>query len=109
MSAFEDTLVQDAVREVREAMYEQDFLDGSPGFRPGRGAHDAVRTLQRIVDGGEGRWIDEADIVSCFDSLDRHKLQERRGIRVTDGSLMRRIGTCLHVGVLDGDAVLKPE
>jgi group II intron reverse transcriptase/maturase len=109
ISAFEDKLVQDAVREVLEAMYEQDFLDCSHGFRPGRSAHDAVRTLKRIVDGGEGNWIYEADIVSFFDSLDRNKLKEMLGIRVADGSLLRLIGKCLHVGVLDGETVLEPE
>ncbi len=67
MSAFEDKVVQDAVREVLEAIYEQDFLDCSQGFRPGRNAHEAVRTLKRIVDRGEVRWIYEADIVSFLD------------------------------------------
>jgi RNA-directed DNA polymerase len=71
ISAFEDKLVQDAVREVLAAIYAQDFLDCSYGFRPGRSAQDAVRTLKRSVDGGEVRWIFEADIVSFFDSLDR--------------------------------------
>ncbi len=75
ISAFEDKLVQDAVREVLEAIYEQDFLECSYGFRPGRSAHDAVRTLKRIVDRGEVRWILEADIVSFFDSLDRTELK----------------------------------
>lgn len=109
ISAFEDKLVQDAVREVLEAIYEHDFLDCSHGFRPGRNAHGAVRTLKRIVDGGEVRWIYEADIVSFFDSLDRNELKKMLGIRVADGSLMRLIGKCLHVGVLDGEAILEPE
>lgn len=109
ISAFEDKLVQDVVREVLEAIDEQDFLDCSHGFRPGRNAHDAVRTLNRIVDGGGVRWIYEADIVSFFDSLDRNQLKEMIGIRVADGSLMRLIGKCLHVGVLDGEALLEPE
>src|SRR5215472_5491846 len=52
LSAFEDKVVQDAVREVLEAIYEQDFLDGSYGFRPGRSAHDAVGMLKRQVDRG---------------------------------------------------------
>jgi RNA-directed DNA polymerase len=102
ISAFEDKLVQDAVREVLEAIYEQDFLDCSHGFRPKRSAHDAVRTLDRIVHRGEVRWILEADIMSFFDSLDRKKLKEMLEIRVADGSLLRLIGKCLHVGVLDG-------
>ena len=102
VSAFEDKLVQDAVREVLEAIYEQDFLDCSHGFRPGRSAHDAVRVLDRIVHRGEVSWILEADMVSFFDRLDRKKLKEMLEVRVADGSLLRLIGKCLHVGVLEG-------
>jgi len=71
MSAFEDKVVQDAVREVLEAIDEQDFLGCSYGFRPGRRAHGAVRTLEQMVHQGEVRWIFEADMVSFFESLDR--------------------------------------
>src|SRR5215831_20524100 len=71
MSAFEDKVVQDAVREVLEAIYEPDFLEGSYGFRPRRSAHDAIRTLDQIVHRGEVEGILEADSVSFFDSLDR--------------------------------------
>src|SRR5271154_6731502 len=53
ISAFEDKLVQDAVREVLEAIYEQDFLDCSYGFRRGRSAHDAVRALDGAVSKGQ--------------------------------------------------------
>jgi RNA-directed DNA polymerase len=109
ISAFEDKVVQDAVREVLEAIYEQDFLGCSYGFRPGRSAHDAVRTLEQMVHQGEVRWIFEADIVSFFDSLDRTELKKMLEVRVADGSLLRLIGKCLHVGVLDGEAVLEPE
>jgi RNA-directed DNA polymerase len=109
ISAFEDKVVQDAVREVLEAVYEQDFLDCSYGFRPGRSAHDAMRTLKRIVERDEVRWIVEADIVSFFDSLDRTELKKMLDVRVADGSLLRLIGKCLHVGVLDGEAFVEPE
>jgi len=109
ISAFEDKLVQDAVREVLEAIYEQDFLDCSYGFRPGRSAHDAVRTLDRIVHRGEVGWILEADIVSFFDSVIRSALVEMLQTRVADGSLLRLIGKCLHVGVLDGAEFTRPE
>lgn len=109
ISAFEDKVVQEAVREVLEAIYEQDFLGCSYGFRPGRSAHDAVRTLEQIVHRGEVRWIFEADIVSFFDSLDRTELKKMLEVRVADGSLLRLIGKCLHVGVLDGEAVVEPE
>jgi len=102
IATFEDKLVQDVVREVLEAIYEQDFLDCSHGFRPKRSAHDAIRTLDRIVHRGEVSWILEADVLCFFDSLDRNKLKEMLEIRVADGSLLRLIGKCLHVGVLDG-------
>jgi RNA-directed DNA polymerase len=109
ISVFEGKLVQDAVREVLEAIDEQDFLGCSYGFRPGRSAHDAVRTLKRSVEQGEVRWIFEADIMSFFDSLDRTELKKMLEVRVADGSLLRLIGKCLHVGVLDGEEMLEPE
>src|SRR5215510_10510673 len=102
-------LVQDAVREVLEALYEQDFLGCSYGFRPGRSAHDAVRTLDQSVHREGVRWIFEADIVSFFDSLDRTELGKMLEMRVADGSLLRLIGKCLHVGVLDGEEFSEPE
>src|SRR5919198_5257367 len=92
ISAFEDKVVQDVVREVLEAIYEQDFLECSYGFRPGRSAHDAVGTLKEMVEGGEVQWIFEADIVSFFDSLDRNELKKMLEVRVVDGSLQRLIG-----------------
>jgi retron-type reverse transcriptase len=88
ISAFEDKVVQDAVREVLEAIYEQDFLECSHGFRPGRGAHDAIRVLDRVMHRGKVSWILEADIVSFFDSLDRSKLVEMLQIRVADGTML---------------------
>jgi group II intron reverse transcriptase/maturase len=109
VSAFEDKLVQDAVREVLQAIYEQDFLDCSFGFRPGRSAHDAIRALHGAVDRGECNWILEADIVSFFDSVDRTCLREMLQKRLADGSLMRLIGKCLHVGVLDGAEFTTPD
>ena len=109
VSAFEDKLVQDAVREVLEAIYEQDFLACSHGFRPKRSAHDAIRALDRAVHRGEVSWILEADIVSFFDSLDRTELKKMLELRVADGSLLRLIGKCLHVGVLDGAEYSEPD
>lgn len=108
ISATEDKVVQSAVREVLETIYEQDFMECSYGFRPGRSAHDAVRALTQAVDGGEANWILEFDIVSFFDSLCRPQLLEMLQRRVADGSILRLIGKCLHVGVLDGEVFTKP-
>lgn len=109
ISGFEDKLVQDALRELLEAIYEQDFHDCSYGFRPGRGAHDAIRALDRIAHRGEVNWILEADIKSYFDSVDRPMLKEMLRERVPDGSITRLVGKCLHVGVLDGVDLSMPE
>jgi len=109
ISAFEDRVVQDAMREVLQAIYEQDFLDCSYGFRSGRSAHDAIRALDQVVHRGEVNWVLEADIVSFFDSLDRTELMKLIQIRVADGSLLRLIGKCLHVGVLDGAEYTEPD
>ena len=109
ISAFEDKIVQDALRELLEAVYEQDFLDCSHGFRPGRSAHDAIRAFHRAADGGEANWILEADIAGFFDSVVRSKLLDLIARRVPDGSLRRLVGKCLHVGVLDGGELTTPE
>ena len=109
ISAFEDKLVQDAVRAVLEAIYEQDFLDCSYGFRRGRSAHDAVRALDGAVSKGRGNWILETDVASFFDSVDRTALMEMLRLRIADESLLRHVGKCLHVGVLDGADYSEPE
>lgn len=109
ISALEDKLVQDSLRELLEAIYEQDFLDCSYGFRPGRSAHDALRSLNGAVHRGEVNVVFEADIVSFFDRIDRERLKELLARRLADKSLMRLIGKCLHVGVLDEGVVTTPE
>jgi len=109
ISAFEDKIVQEAVRAVLEAIYEQDFLDCSHGFRPGRRAHDALRALNRAVYQGKVSWLVEADIRSFFDSVDRKALLEMLSLRVADGSILRLVGKCLHVGVLDGEVLSTPD
>jgi RNA-directed DNA polymerase len=108
ISTLEDKLVQGAVRDVLEAIYEQDFLDCSYGFRPKRGAHDAVLAINRIVRQGEANWILEADIVSFFDRIDRTMLMEMLRRRVVDGALLRLVGKCLHAGVLEDGALSNP-
>jgi len=65
--------------------------------------------VHRAVDQGVMNWVLEADIVSFFDSLDRDQLREMLQERVADGSLVRLIGKCLHVGVLDGEDFSTPE
>lgn len=109
ISTVEDKVVQRAVRDVLEAVYEQDFLECSYGFRPRRGAHDAIRKLHEVVPSGSANYILEADIVSFFDSIDRKVLMEMLRERIADEKLMRLVGKCLHVGILEGERYLEPE
>lgn len=109
VSSMEDKVVQGAIREVLQAIYEQDFLDCSYGFRPGRSAHDAIRAIDRAAYRGEVQWVLEADVQSFFDSLSRVKLKEMLQIRIADGQMMRLIGKCLHVGILDGEEYSEPD
>lgn len=109
ISSMEDKIVQGALREVLEAIYEQDFLECSYGFRPNRGAHDALRAVNRMVSREGIALVLEADIQAFFDSIDRKKLLELLQHRVADPSLLRLIGKCLHVGVLDGEQYSEPD
>ncbi len=109
ISSIEDKIVQGALSEVLGAIYEQDFSEGSYGFRPKRGAHDALRALNRMVIHEGMGWILEADIQAFFDSVVRAKLREMLQIRVADGSLLRLVGKCLRVGIIDGEEFNKPE
>jgi RNA-directed DNA polymerase len=109
ISTVEDKVVQNALTMVLGAIYEQTFLDCSYGFRPGRSAHDALRTLNAACMRGEVNVVLEADIESFFDSIDRKKLMEMLRLRVNDESFMRLVGKCLHVGVLDGEEYTEPD
>jgi RNA-directed DNA polymerase len=109
ISSVEDKVVQQAVGEVLQAVYEPVFFGGSYGFRPQRSAHDALRALHRELYGGEVNRILEADIQSFFDSIDRRMLMEMLRERVADTSLLRLVGKCLHAGVLDGGQYSEPD
>jgi len=94
---------------VLETIYEQDFLDCSYGFRPGRSAHQALETLwQRTMKMGGG-WILEVDIRKFFDTISHDRLREFLKRRVRDGVLLRLIGKWLNAGVLEQGCVTHPE
>jgi len=109
ISTIEDKIVQNALTMVLEVLYEPVFLDCSYGFRPGRSAHDALRTVNAACMRGEVNWVLEADIESFFDSIDRKKLMEMLRQRANDESFLRLVGKCLHVGVLDGEDYTEPD
>lgn len=109
ISCLEDKIVQGALTEILGAIYEQDFLDSSFGFRPKRSAHDALRALYRTARQGGANVIFEADVKSFFDTVHRRTMVEMLEERIADKSFMRLVGKCLHVGVLDGQVFTRPD
>jgi len=106
---FEDKVLQRAVVMVLEPIYEQDFLDCSYGFRPGRTAHQAVQAgRERLMSRGGG-WVVEVDIRKFFDTLDHRHLREILERRVRDGVIRRLIGKWLNAGVMESGCHIRPE
>jgi RNA-directed DNA polymerase len=106
---FEDKVLQRAVVMVLEAVYEQDFLDCSYGFRPGRSAHQALDAVWQQTMGYGGGWIVEVDIRKFFDTLDHAHLRALLRQRIRDGVLLRLLGKWLNAGVLEDGAVTYPQ
>jgi len=102
---FEDKVLQRAVAMVLGAVYEQDFLDCSYGFRPGRCQHDALDALWHGLKRMGGGWVLEVDIKAFFDRIDHTLLRETLRHRVLDGVLLRLIGKWLNAGVLEDGQV----
>ncbi|MBE3087649.1 MAG: hypothetical protein IMZ71_00800 [Chloroflexi bacterium] len=105
----EDKIVQRATVEVLNAVYEQDFLECSYGFRPGRSPHHALDAVGRIICRGSVAYVLEADICRYFDAIVREQLMELVEKRIGDGSLLRLIRKWLHVGVVDNGRLLVTE
>ncbi len=106
---FEDKVLQRSVVMVLEALYEQDFLDCSYGFRPGRSAHQALAALRQNLMQMGGGWILDVDIRKFFDTLDHAHLRSLLAQRVQDGVLLRLIGKWLNAGVLEGGELTHPD
>jgi group II intron reverse transcriptase/maturase len=106
---FEDKVLQRAVAMVLGAVYEQDFLDCSYGFRPGRSAHDALENLQHQLVCMAGGWVLEVDIKAYFDTVVHEHLREMLHRRVRDGVLLRLIGKWLNAGVMENGSLSYPD
>jgi group II intron reverse transcriptase/maturase len=107
--ALEDKIVQKAMVEILNAIYEQDFLDCSYGFRPGRGQHQALDEVRRVICTRPTGWILELDITAYFDSIVREQLMEMIERRIRDGSVLQLIRKCIQVGVIDEGRLLVSE
>jgi group II intron reverse transcriptase/maturase len=106
---YEDKVLQRAVLMLLEPVYEQDFVDCSYGFRPGRGAHQALEAFWQQAMNMGGGWVLEVDIQSFYDTLDHGHLREFLQLRVRDGVVTRLIGKWLNAGVMEAGQVTHPE
>ena len=106
-----DRVVQGAVKNLLEPIFEAGFWHVSYGFRPGRGCHAALEhirmTMRPRAKAGDGRrqrtpyqWVIEGDIQGCFDHIDHHRLMERLRARIGDLKVTRLVGQFLKAGVL---------
>ena len=107
----EDKLLQRAVVMLLQPIYEQDFLDCSYGFRPGRSAHQALKSFrdQTMNCQPKGGWVLEVDIRKFFDNLDHRHLRQFLQLRVRDGVLLRLIDKWLKAGVMENGNVSYPD
>jgi len=95
-----DRVVQTALRNVIEPIFEKDFAEHSYGFRPGRGCKDALRRVDGLLK-QKHTWIVDADLRSYFDTIPKDRLMERVGEKVSDGRVLELITAYLNQAVLD--------
>ena len=105
VAALEDKVVQRAALAVLNAIYEEDFLGFSYGFRPGRGTHDALDALIVGISSTKVNWIFDADIRSFFDSVNWEWLVRFLEHRIRDSRMIRLIQKWLKAGVLEEGVV----
>jgi len=101
IAALEDKIVQRAVVEILNAVYEVDFLGFSYGFRPGRGQHDALDALAAGILKRNVNWVIDADIRDCFTGLDQSWLVRFLEHRIADRRVLRLIQKWLRAGVIE--------
>jgi len=97
--ALEDKLVQAGLVKILQAIYEQDFINDSYGFRPKRSCHDALRALSQTVEAHPVNYIVEADIKGFFDHVDQEQLMTFLQHRIADKRILRYIKRFLRAGI----------
>ena len=101
IAVLEDKIAQRAVTGVLNAIYEEDFLGYSYGFRPGRQAHEALDALAVGISRKKVNWVLDADIRGYFDSIDHEMLMKYIECRIADGRVLRLIRKWLKAGVIE--------
>jgi RNA-directed DNA polymerase len=103
----EDRVVETAVRNVIEPIFENIFAEHSYGFRPGRGAKDALRRVDQLLDTGRV-WVVDADLKGYFDSIPQDKMMEAVAEHIADGAILDLIQRFLKQGVMESGKEWQP-
>jgi RNA-directed DNA polymerase len=98
-----DRIVQGAVLQVIEPIFEREFAAQSYGFRPGKGCKEALRRVDELLRSGN-HWVVDADLKSYFDTIPHEGLMERVGEKIADGKVLNLIEGMLQAGVMDSVA-----
>lgn len=103
-----DRVVQAAIVNVIEPIFERDFAEHSYGFRPGRGCKDALRRVEQLLQAGYVHVVD-ADLKSYFDSIPQDRLMARLEEKIADGPVLKLIASFLQADILEDGASWTPE
>src|SRR5690625_2208773 len=99
----EDKIVQRTIAKILNAIYENDFIDSSFGFRPNRNCHDALKTLNVYIEERYTDYVVDADIKEFFDTVDHEWMMKFLKHRINDPSLLRIIARFLKAGYMEED------
>lgn len=99
--AYEDKLVQAVLAKILNAIYEQDFVECSFGFRPNRGCHDALKVLNEILNRREVNYVVDTDIQGFFEHVDHEWLMKFLQHRIADPNILRLIARFLKSGIIE--------
>ncbi len=97
--SFKDKLIQDAVRQILESIYEPIFSNFSHGFRPNRSCHTALQQMSKYFRGT--KWFIEGDIKGCFDNIDHTILLNLLSKKIKDSKFVMLIGKFLKAGYIE--------
>jgi group II intron reverse transcriptase/maturase len=109
MPTVENKVLERAIAMLLEPVYEQEFLDCSYGFRPGRSAHQALAALRQTVMTMGGGWVLDVDVKKYFDTIPHQQLREVLSHRIRDGVISRLVGKWLKAGIWEAGEVTHPE
>lgn len=101
ISAYEDKIVQTALKKLIEAIYEPRFLNCMFGFRPNRGCHEALKALNRVIEKEKINWVLDADIKGFFDNIDHDKLMKCIEVHIKDPNVNKLIRKYLKAGIME--------